>query len=96
LDAVVNDVIVSERVGFRKPAREFFSHAVARTGFHSSECVVVGDLWDIDIQGALDYDVNSIWLNRYDRPYEAHPRVIEVKSLVPTDAVLPLFFDGAG
>ena len=55
LDAAVDDLIVSERVGLQKPAREFFSHAVGRTGLAASECVVIGDLWDIDIQGALNF-----------------------------------------
>jgi putative hydrolase of the HAD superfamily len=91
---MVDDLIVSEFVGFRKPSREFFRHALERTGFAPSECVVVGDLWDIDIQGALNAGLDSIWLNRYDQTYEPHPNVIEIKSLTPTDVVLRLFFNG--
>ena len=95
LDSVVDDLIVSELVGARKPAREFFSHAVERTGYRSSECIVVGDLWDTDIQGALNFELNAIWLNRYGRAYGAHPAVTQIDSLVPIDAVLRLFLDGA-
>jgi len=91
LDVAVDDLIVSERVGSKKPAREFFSHAVARTGFAAAECVVIGYLWDIDIQGALDFEMDSIWLNRYGRTCEPHPRVTEVTALVPCDVVLRLF-----
>ena len=95
LEAVVNELIVSELVGSKKPAREFFSYAVARAGFAPRECVVVGDLWDVDIQGALDSGLDSIWLNRYDRTYEPRPTVVEIKALTPTDAMLRLFFNGA-
>ena len=93
LDAAIDDLIVSELVGSKKPAREFFDHAVSRTGFHASECVVIGDLWDIDIQGALNFELNSIWLNRYERTHEAHPRVMEIKSLISTDAISGLFLE---
>ena len=93
LGAVVNELIVSELVGSRKPAREFFSHAVVRAGFPPRECVVVGDLWDIDIQGALTSGLDSIWLNRYSRTYEPRPSVIEINSFIPTDVTLRLFLN---
>lgn len=95
LGAVVNALIVSELVGSRKPAPEFFSHAVLRTGFPRRECVVVGDLWDTDIQGALNSGLDSIWLNRYSRTYEPHPGVVEIKSFAPTDVTLRLFLNSA-
>ena len=95
LGAVVNELIVSELVGSRKPAPEFFSHAVARSGFPPRECVVVGDLWDIDIQGALNSGLDSIWLNRYGRTHEPQPGVVEIKSMTPTDVTLRLFLNSA-
>jgi len=94
LETAFDELMVSEVVGSRKPAREFFSHAVARTGLPASQCIVVGDLWEIDIQGALDYGLDSIWLNRYGHTRALHPRVVEVDSFTPTAAVLRFFVDG--
>ena len=54
LEPHVDGLIVSETIGFQKPAREFFEYAMARTRVERSACVVVGDLWDVDIKGALD------------------------------------------
>jgi putative hydrolase of the HAD superfamily len=93
LESVLNDLIVSEVVGSKKPAREFFNHAVARTGCRPSECIVIGDLWETDIEGAMNYEMNAIWLNRYERAFETRPGVVEVKSLLPTEAMLRLFLD---
>jgi len=94
LERAVDEMIVSETVGSRKPAREFFSHAVERSGLRPSECVVVGDLWETDIQGALDCGLDAIWLNRYGLVRPAQPTVVEVQALTPTAAILKLFLDG--
>jgi FMN phosphatase YigB (HAD superfamily) len=69
-------------------ARQFFEHAVARAGAAASECIVIGDLWEIDIQGALGMGMDAIWLNRYGRSGGPAAGVTEVTSLLPTDALL--------
>ncbi len=91
LDAAVDALIASEAVGSRKPARDFFAHAVARARVSCSQCVVVGDLWDIDIRGALDSGIDAIWLNRYGRRSEPHPKVIEIRTFTPGAEILNLF-----
>jgi putative hydrolase of the HAD superfamily len=95
LDGAVDELITSERVGHRKPARQFFEHAVARAGAAASECVVIGDLWEIDIQGALGMGMDAIWLNRYGRTGGPAATVVEVSSLLPTHAILRSFLKGA-
>ena len=95
LESAVDEMIVSEVVGSQKPAREFFTHAVARTGAAPAQCIVIGDLLETDIKGALDFGLDSIWLNRYGRTCEPHPRVVEITSLTPLETTLQLFVDGA-
>jgi putative hydrolase of the HAD superfamily len=92
----VDALICSEAVGSRKPARDFFAHAVGRAGVAPAECVVVGDLWDIDIRGALDFGIDAIWLNRYGRVSDPHPKVVEIESFVPLAAKLALFLRDTG
>jgi HAD superfamily hydrolase (TIGR01509 family) len=94
-DGAVDDIIVSENVGHRKPTRQFFEHALSRAGVGPSECVVIGDLWDVDIQGALDMGIDAIWLNRYGRTCVPTATVVEVLSLLPTNAVLHFFLKDA-
>ena len=95
LETAVDALIVSEQVGSRKPDPEFFSHAVALSGAAPSECVVIGDLWDIDILGAVGFGLEAVWLNRYGRNGGPHPKVVEVRSFVPSDSTLRLFLDAS-
>src|SRR5689334_11764929 len=54
------DVIISEEIGFFKPAKEFFETALARLGNPSRrEVVMIGDGWNSDIQGAVQYDLDA-------------------------------------
>lgn len=87
----VDFVFTSEAVGSEKPAREFFAHVTSRLSADCSQCVVVGDLWETDIQGALNSGIDAIWLNRYDRSYWPTPRVHQVTSLEPLEEVLRFF-----
>lgn len=95
LEAAVDEMVVSEVVGWQKPAREFFAHAVARTGAPPSACIVIGDLLETDIKGAMDFGLDAIWLNRYGRTCEPHPSVVEITSLTPLETTLQLFVEGA-
>ena len=91
LEDAIEGMFVSETVGAQKPGREFFDHVLARTGFVPADCIVVGDLWETDIQGALNAGMDSIWLNRYGRSGGPNARVTEVASLLPTSSLLRLF-----
>jgi putative hydrolase of the HAD superfamily len=93
LENLINEMIVSETIGSKKPAQSFFEHALARAGVSPNECIVVGDLWETDIQGALNIGLDSIWLNRYGHTYEPTAKVIEVTSLLPTTKIVKLFLE---
>lgn len=95
LESAVDEIIVSETVGSRKPTRAFFEYALGRAGVDAAECVVVGDLWDVDIKGALEMGIDSIWLNRYGRAAVPTAKVTEISSLLPTSAALRLFLKDA-
>jgi HAD superfamily hydrolase (TIGR01509 family) len=91
LNDAIDHVFASEAVGAEKPARAFFEHVMGRLSVSCAQCVVVGDLWETDIRGALDSDMDAIWLNRYGRTCAASPRVREITSLEPTDGVVRMF-----
>ncbi|MFZ0547844.1 MAG: YjjG family noncanonical pyrimidine nucleotidase [Candidatus Promineifilaceae bacterium] len=64
-----SDVVISEEVGFAKPDGRIFDIAFERMGNpQKSEVLVVGDSLTSDIQGGLDYGVDTCWFNPGKRP----------------------------
>lgn len=87
----IDEVFVSEAVGAEKPARAFFDHVTGRLALARWQCVVVGDLWETDVRGALDCGIDAIWLNRYARVQPVVAGVTQITSLQPTQQVARLF-----
>jgi FMN phosphatase YigB (HAD superfamily) len=56
-------VLVSDRVGWRKPSARIFEAAFAGMGVTAGECVFVGDRPDIDVAGAKEVGMAAAWLN---------------------------------
>lgn len=57
-------VIVSARVGYRKPHPEIFRQALAAFGVREQEAVYVGDSLRIDVQGARRAGLSAVLLDR--------------------------------
>lgn len=57
------DIFISEEIGFQKPACEFFKYVFERIPFLPSETVVIGDSLSSDIQGGINYGIDTIWYN---------------------------------
>ena len=67
----IAEIIISEEIGFSKPAKEFFEIAVARLGKPSPrEVLMIGDGWNSDIVGAHQFGIDACWYNpgRLPRP----------------------------
>ena len=66
------DVIVfSEEVGFRKPQPEIFLHALEQLGVRPENAMFVGDRLDTDVQGAAQVGmatVQALWFRADDTP----------------------------
>jgi putative hydrolase of the HAD superfamily len=66
------DVIVfSEEVGFRKPQPEIFLHALSELGVLPENAMFVGDRLDTDVQGAAQVGmatVQALWFRADDTP----------------------------
>ena len=68
----ISDLIISEEIGAAKPAREFFDTAFARLGNPAKrEVLMIGDGWASDIQGAVQYGIDSCWYNPGRKPRPA-------------------------
>jgi 2-haloacid dehalogenase len=79
----IADIIISEEIGFSKPAKEYFDIALARLGQPSRrEVLMIGDSWTSDIQGAVDYGIDACWYNPGHKPRPASPEITrEIASL---------------
>ncbi len=79
----VSEIVVSEEIGFAKPAQEYFDVAFARTGNPAKhEVLMIGDSWNSDIQGAAQYGIDTCWYNPEKKPRPTSPQIThEIASL---------------
>ena len=56
-------IVVSDTVGWRKPAPAIFQAALGRLGLEPREALFVGDRADIDVAGAQGVGMPVAWLN---------------------------------
>jgi len=64
IQGFVSAIIISEEVGAAKPHPAFFDAAFARTGSPPKDDVlIIGDSLSSDMQGAVDYGIDSCWYN---------------------------------
>jgi 2-haloacid dehalogenase len=73
----IDELIISEEIGFAKPAREFFDTTFARIGDPAKQAVLmIGDGWASDIQGAAQYGLDACWFNPSRLPRPATPQIL--------------------
>lgn len=86
----IDEVVISEDVKSAKPEREIFQQALARIGHRDKSTVLmVGDSLSSDIQGGINFAIDTCWFNptRSENEslitpnYEIH-RLLELKSIV--------------
>jgi len=79
----IADIVISEEIGFAKPAPEYFDAAFQRLGNPSKrEVLMIGDNWVSDIQGAARYGLDTCWFNPCRQPFpEGLPPTFEVAGL---------------
>lgn len=83
-------VVVSDAVGWRKPAPAIFEAALDRLRVSATEALFVGDRADIDVLGAQRIGMHAVWLNR-DRdelPSGVAPPEFEIRDLVELRGIL--------
>jgi YjjG family noncanonical pyrimidine nucleotidase len=56
-------LVISEEVGIAKPAPEIFQRACEALGTSPRDCLMIGDSLVSDIAGALNFGMDSCWVN---------------------------------
>jgi FMN phosphatase YigB (HAD superfamily) len=83
-------IVVSDAVGWRKPAPAIFEVALDRLGLSAAEALFVGDRADIDVLGAQRIGMHAAWLNRDGGvlPPGVAPPEFEIRDLVELRGIL--------
>ncbi len=81
MDGCFDTVILSEDAGANKPSRTYFDYAFSVSKAWPEKTLMIGDSWDSDICGALDYGLDTIYFNRYPEHPAPRPVSHEVHSL---------------
>lgn len=83
-------IVVSDAVGWRKPAPAIFAEALRRLQVAPREALFVGDRADIDVAGAHAVGLRTAWLNpnRTPRPAGAPAPDVEIQDLDDLRVVL--------
>lgn len=64
----INEVFVSETIGYQKPRKEYFDAVLDNIKEKDKEKIlVIGDSLTSDIQGAMNAGLPCCWLNRYGK-----------------------------
>jgi len=79
----IAELIISEAIGCAKPTKAFFDAAFARLGQpKASACLMIGDNWSSDIEGAANYGIDTCWYNPGRQPRPSSPAITcEIVSL---------------
>lgn len=64
LESVMDNVFISEKIGFQKPMKEYFDYVFENiTEKDKSKIILVGDSISSDITGAVNAGIDCVWLN---------------------------------
>lgn len=66
LSPYIDEVILSDAVGYNKPNPLIFAHSLAVMQATAEESIMIGDSWGSDIIGASRAGIDSIWYNRFE------------------------------
>jgi len=75
-------IIISEEIKHSKPSPKIFDHAFALMEFpHKKEVMMIGDNLGSDIQGGINYSIDTTWYNP-KRTKVAHKATFEINDLL--------------
>jgi HAD superfamily hydrolase (TIGR01549 family) len=88
----------SYREGCKKPSAEIFQRAISRAGCPAGACWMVGDSYELDLEGARRLDMRTLWvLCRPERERSVLMKILRAEKPGPDwvvqslDEILPLF-----
>ena len=83
LDPLRERVVISSRVGVRKPDRGFFRAVIAAAGCEPEHILFVGDDIENDYAGATAAGFRAVLLDPHDRYPDVPARIASLRELIP-------------
>ncbi|MBO4815924.1 MAG: HAD family hydrolase [Clostridia bacterium] len=84
LENYFSELIISSEVNASKPNKEIFKIACKKIKENPENCIMVGDNFKLDIQGAINCGLNAIWVNRKNEDIKYENQIKELKELIST------------
>jgi putative hydrolase of the HAD superfamily len=63
LHGYFKEIVTSECCGYKKPDKRMFEHALGRINVDASECIMIGDNFECDIEGARAAGIDQVFFN---------------------------------
>lgn len=89
-------VFISGVIGYEKPSKEIYQHVLNIASLQPDQVLVVGDSWTNDVVGPIENGMQSIWLNKKNKPIPQEPcplavinQLAELRAILiaPTDQI---------
>jgi HAD superfamily hydrolase (TIGR01549 family) len=88
LEGFIDFLLTSEEVGVKKPDPRLFLLALEQAKTRREDAVVIGDSWTLDVLGAQQAGIRSLWLNRGQEPCPDPRLTTELAALEPLEHTL--------
>lgn len=76
LSPYFNKMITSQASNSLKPHKEIFAYAIKETQAEKYSSIMIGDNLEADIEGALNFGIDAIWVNHTNIPTSKQPTYI--------------------
>ncbi|KAA3642470.1 MAG: noncanonical pyrimidine nucleotidase, YjjG family [Bacteroidetes bacterium] len=83
LENYFKQVVVSDGLGYRKPDKRIFHHAMKLAGASQKDSLMIGDDYDADIVGARAIGIDQVYFKpMHEKPKEATFEITDLKELL--------------
>lgn len=86
LNAYFHTITNSEMAGSKKPHQSIFEFALNQSNAKKEESIMIGDSWEADVLGALDFGMQAIYFN--PEKIENKTSVVEISKLTELKNIL--------
>ena len=70
LSTYFSHVFLSETIGYHKPKPEFFDAVLHELGALKDDCLVIGDNYEVDIEGAMNSGMDQVYYMPYQQSFD--------------------------
>lgn len=95
LEMLIDRVFCSRQLGLQKPDPAYFATVLERLHLPPSAVVMIGDDFKVDVSGALQSGLRSIWLNEKSAERRSGPGFTTIHSLLELPSTLAGLGQGA-